>query len=241
MAAAVAAADNLLLAAAPRKVTVAATQMACSWDVEDNLVRLPLPRQSGDMCQRSRLQLLPRRPPPTSNRHPSRPPLQSKAEALVRGAAGAGANIILLQELFETPYFCQEQKQEYYRLARVRGCWGGSSPGCWRGEGVSVGQLGAGVRQRAVQRKAPTSCAPPPPRPPQPLEGNPVIERFAKLAAELGVVLPSAWRGWQLCAWLVWRRLPPSSRAASSPRPWPHRALALAPLLPSPALSSSRS
>lgn len=24
-----------------------------------------------------------------------------------------------LQELFEAPYFCQEQKQDYYRLAKV--------------------------------------------------------------------------------------------------------------------------
>ncbi|KAL4856835.1 N-carbamoylputrescine amidase [Chlorella vulgaris] len=64
-----------------------------------------------------------------------------KAEDLVRAAAADGANIILLQELFETPYFCQEQKQEYYRLA-------------------------------------------------QPLEGNLLIQRFAKLAAELHVVLP---------------------------------------------------
>jgi len=45
------------------------------------------------------------------------------------------------QELFETPYFCSEQKQEYFDLAR-------------------------------------------------PFEGNPVLQRFAKLAAELGVVLP---------------------------------------------------
>lgn len=51
-----------------RKVTVAATQMACSWDREATL---------------------------------------AKAEKLVREAAAKGANIILLQELFETPYFCQ--------------------------------------------------------------------------------------------------------------------------------------
>lgn len=41
-----------------------------------------------------------------------------KAEALVREAAGKGANIILLQELFETPYFCQQQKYEYFDLAK---------------------------------------------------------------------------------------------------------------------------
>jgi hypothetical protein len=40
--------------------------------------------------------------------------------------------------------------------------------------------------------------SPTPPVPPprlQPLEGDPVIERFAKLAAELSVVLPSE-SGW---------------------------------------------
>lgn len=62
-----------------RKVKVAATQMSCSWDLEDNL---------------------------------------EKAEQLVRDAAEKGANIILLQELFETPYFCQQQKFEYFDLAK---------------------------------------------------------------------------------------------------------------------------
>ena len=42
----------------------------------------------------------------------------SKAEALVREAAGKGAQVVLLQELFETPYFCQDQKVENLRLAR---------------------------------------------------------------------------------------------------------------------------
>ena len=41
-----------------------------------------------------------------------------KAEELVRKAAAEGANIILLQELFETPYFCQKQKFEYFDLAK---------------------------------------------------------------------------------------------------------------------------
>lgn len=40
-----------------------------------------------------------------------------KADRLVRSAAEKGANIILLQELFETPYFCQKQKFEYMELA----------------------------------------------------------------------------------------------------------------------------
>ncbi len=40
-----------------------------------------------------------------------------KAERLVREAAAKGANIILLQELFETPYFCQTQDFEHMKLA----------------------------------------------------------------------------------------------------------------------------
>jgi N-carbamoylputrescine amidase len=40
-----------------------------------------------------------------------------KAETLVRDAAARGARIIQLQELFETPYFCQQQKSEYFGLA----------------------------------------------------------------------------------------------------------------------------
>lgn len=60
-----------------RKVTVAATQMSCSWDREENL---------------------------------------KKAESLVRQAAEKGANIILLQELFETPYFPQIQSFDYMNM-----------------------------------------------------------------------------------------------------------------------------
>jgi len=40
-----------------------------------------------------------------------------KAKALVRDAAGRGANIVLLQELFETPYFCQDQSPDHFKLA----------------------------------------------------------------------------------------------------------------------------
>jgi N-carbamoylputrescine amidase len=60
-------------------VTVAATQMACTWDREENL---------------------------------------RNAEDLVREAAGQGAQVVLLQELFETPYFCKDQKEEHFQLAR---------------------------------------------------------------------------------------------------------------------------
>ena len=54
---------------------------------------------------------------------------------------GRARNIVLMQELFETPYFCNDQHPDYFDLA-------------------------------------------------QPLEGHPLIARFAALAAELGVVLP---------------------------------------------------
>ena len=40
------------------------------------------------------------------------------AESLIREAAGRGANIALLQELFETPYFCIEQNQKHLELAK---------------------------------------------------------------------------------------------------------------------------
>ncbi|MHB8072205.1 N-carbamoylputrescine amidase [Desulfosporosinus fructosivorans] len=40
-----------------------------------------------------------------------------KADGLVREAAKRGAQIILLQELFETPYFCQKEKSDYYVYA----------------------------------------------------------------------------------------------------------------------------
>ena len=39
------------------------------------------------------------------------------AKSLVRDAAGRGAQIVLLQELFETPYFCKDQKHAHFALA----------------------------------------------------------------------------------------------------------------------------
>ncbi|MBQ6655402.1 MAG: N-carbamoylputrescine amidase [Erysipelotrichaceae bacterium] len=39
------------------------------------------------------------------------------AEELIRQAAGRGANIILLPELFDRHYFCQERRYEYYAYA----------------------------------------------------------------------------------------------------------------------------
>jgi N-carbamoylputrescine amidase len=62
-----------------REVTVAATQMACTWDVNANV---------------------------------------ASAMDLVREAAGKGANIVLIQELFETPYFPAEEREEHFALAK---------------------------------------------------------------------------------------------------------------------------
>jgi len=42
----------------------------------------------------------------------------AKAKEMVRKAAGQGANVILLQELFETPYFCQDQLADHFDLAK---------------------------------------------------------------------------------------------------------------------------
>ena len=63
------------------------------------------------------------------------------AEKLVRIAAADGANIILLPELFENLYFCQERNYDHYKLAHET-------------------------------------------------EDDPAVQRFQKVAAELGVVLP---------------------------------------------------
>jgi N-carbamoylputrescine amidase len=84
------------------QVTVAATQMACGWDRQENI---------------------------------------RNAERLVREAKGKGADIVLLQELFETPYFCQDQRQDLFALAA-------------------------------------------------PVDDNPAVSHFQKLAAELELVLP---------------------------------------------------
>jgi N-carbamoylputrescine amidase len=42
----------------------------------------------------------------------------ARAERLVRKAAAAGAKIILIQELFETPYFCQDEIHAFFSLAK---------------------------------------------------------------------------------------------------------------------------
>lgn len=41
------------------------------------------------------------------------------AEELVRQAVAKGAEIVLLPELFERPYFCQERRYEYYEYAQT--------------------------------------------------------------------------------------------------------------------------
>jgi N-carbamoylputrescine amidase len=40
------------------------------------------------------------------------------AERMVRAAAARGAQVVLLQELFETPYFCKDHLAEHFALAR---------------------------------------------------------------------------------------------------------------------------
>ena len=42
----------------------------------------------------------------------------ARAERLVRDAAQRGAQVVLIQELFETPYFCKDHRAEYFELAR---------------------------------------------------------------------------------------------------------------------------
>ena len=41
----------------------------------------------------------------------------ARAEALVRDAARRGASVVLLQELFENPYFCKDQSAKHFGLA----------------------------------------------------------------------------------------------------------------------------
>ena len=41
----------------------------------------------------------------------------ARAEALVQEAARAGATVVLLQELFESPYFCKDQAAKHFGLA----------------------------------------------------------------------------------------------------------------------------
>lgn len=42
-----------------------------------------------------------------------------KAERMIRAACAGGAQIALTQELFETPYFCQTEKPEFYEYAKT--------------------------------------------------------------------------------------------------------------------------
>ena len=42
----------------------------------------------------------------------------AKAEQAIRDAHAGGAQVILLQELFEAPYFCKTQQYRYLDLAK---------------------------------------------------------------------------------------------------------------------------
>ena len=41
-----------------------------------------------------------------------------QAVSLIEQAAKKGANVVLIQELFESQYFCKDQKEELFRLAK---------------------------------------------------------------------------------------------------------------------------
>ena len=43
---------------------------------------------------------------------------RDRAEKLIRDAASKGAQVILLQELFEGPYFCKDQNPDYFKWAQ---------------------------------------------------------------------------------------------------------------------------
>jgi N-carbamoylputrescine amidase len=62
------------------KIKVAATQMTCSWQLDENI---------------------------------------EKAKKIVNLAANDGANIILLQELFQSPYFCIDYDEKIFELAQT--------------------------------------------------------------------------------------------------------------------------
>jgi N-carbamoylputrescine amidase len=49
---------------------------------------------------------------------PDRDANVARAEKLIREAARRGANVILIQELFETPYFCKDHQPRHFDLAR---------------------------------------------------------------------------------------------------------------------------
>lgn len=61
------------------KIKVAATQMSCSWELDENI---------------------------------------EKAKKIINLAAADGANIILLQELFQSPYFCIQYDEKIFELAQ---------------------------------------------------------------------------------------------------------------------------
>ena len=83
---------------------------------------------------------------------------RDQAEAAVRDAAAQGAQVVLLPELFEGPYFCIDQVAEHLELARpVEG-----HPTIERFAALAAEPLGAGELDAArsiVTRIAPlTGC-----------------------------------------------------------------------------------
>ena len=55
--------------------------------------------------------------PPRNSPAPATAPRILPRRAVVRESARQGANIILIQELFETPYFCIEHNPKYFDVA----------------------------------------------------------------------------------------------------------------------------
>ena len=78
-----------------RKIVLGTVQMKCT-DSEENITKV---LENEDLYKKLIIKNI------------------NRAEELVREAAKKGAKIILLPELFELPYFCQEKNYEYYKLA----------------------------------------------------------------------------------------------------------------------------
>ena len=78
-----------------RKIVLGAVQMKCT-DSEENITKV---LENEDLYKKLIIKNI------------------NRAEELEREAAKKGAKIILLPELFELPYFCQEKNYEYYKLA----------------------------------------------------------------------------------------------------------------------------
>jgi N-carbamoylputrescine amidase len=72
----------------------------------------------------------------------------AKAEAMIRQAAGQGARIVCLQELFLTQYFCQAEDHKYFRFAE-------EIPGPTTNRlGKTAGELGVVIVASLFERRA---------------------------------------------------------------------------------------